>query len=203
MWPVRTTYTRPSTSPKDSHQNKLDICAHQRILPTPESVPLHRLSKRKVRLTSASPTNSRQLAHHQSGNRSDCLTRESNHTESVSARKYSSISISHRISTGIPFSVTKCAIRTVSGRTNNLLTYICYSKPRNSDVLCCLCHLHLWNLSMEGKCTCRPVQPSVTSSGSKSILRYRQLHFSFCEREKHLAHFLYVGTYSSPKTLAL
>ena len=66
MWPVQTNYTRFSTSPQDPHHNKLDVYGHQRILLTPDFVPPHMFSKRKVRPKSAGPPHPRQLAHHQS-----------------------------------------------------------------------------------------------------------------------------------------
>lgn len=88
-------------------QKKLGTGVHQGILLAPDAMLSYRLTQRKVWFNPQIPQICIQGVYHHFGNSSGRLIRERNHTESVSARKYSNVSISRRISPGCPFSATK------------------------------------------------------------------------------------------------
>lgn len=190
MWPVQTNYTRLSTSPQYPHQNELDVYAHQRILPTPDFVPPHMFSKRKVRLKSTRPRNSRQLAHHQSE-----IDRIASHGKAINPSPFqprsTAISLSPtRYPLGVHFLPPDVQSgRSLDGRTIYLLIFVIQSPGTRTFCV------------TFATCTSETYRRKTTALVVRDILLLRAQEvshshdrdnyiFSFCEREKHLGYLL-------------
>lgn len=179
MWPVQINYTRFLTRPQDPHQNKLDVYAHQRIFLTPDFVPPHMFSKRKVRLKFAGPPNSRQLAHHQSE-----IERIASHGKAIKPSPFqprsTAISLSPtRYPLGVHFLPPNVQSgRSLDGRTIHLLIFVMESPGT-------------WTFCVAfATCTSETYRRKTTALVVRYILLLRAQEVRhFCDRDNYISAF--------------